>query len=392
MQSEKLWTKNFILVCVGIFFIFSNFYILLSTMPLALRETMNADATMASWVVSIYTLGVVLVRPFTGLLADKFGKKKVAVITFLLFSICSLSYFGIKSMGPLLLMRFSHGLFHSISTTAHGALAVDLSPLAQKGQGIAYYGLAMCLAMVVAPALGIYVLEHYNYQVLLAIASGMALMGFLVTLFVDKKETTMVPAKEAFSVSSFIELKVIPVGIPSFLIAFCYSAIIAFIAVYLTDLQLKNAAIYFYIAFALSMIVSRPTIGKLIDQKGAASLIYPSFLLFSLGMIVLGLAQSMTVVLGSGIILGLSYGAIFPCLQTIAVKASPAHRTGSAIATFFMFYDFGFGIGALVLAYIITGMGYSAMYFVVSGIVLLALLTYYLTHRQKGNVLNEQQV
>ncbi|BBP92816.1 hypothetical protein BsIDN1_64340 [Bacillus safensis] len=51
--------------------------------------------------------------------------------------------------------------------------------------------------------------------------------------------------------------------------------------------------------------------------------------------------HSATMLLLSGAVIGLGYGSLVPCLQTLAIQHSPAHRTGYATATFFTLYDTG---------------------------------------------------
>ena len=50
---------------------------LLSAMPMAIQLNMNGTLKDMSLVVSIYIFGIVLLRPFSGLIADKIGKKRV---------------------------------------------------------------------------------------------------------------------------------------------------------------------------------------------------------------------------------------------------------------------------------------------------------------------------
>lgn len=382
-MEQKLWNRNYFLVFIGIIFIFSNYYLLLACMPLAVKDLMNLSTQEMSWVVSIYALGIVLTRPISGLIADKMGKQKVATLSFFLFAICTAVYLGVHSFYVLILIRFLHGISHSIGTTAHAAMAVDFSPKHMKGQGIGYYGLAMCLAMVIAPALGLYVVENYSYHMLLIIATVSGFIGTFITAFITKDREAPASAKEKFSFNDLIESKAVPVGILSLLLSLCYSGIIAFIAVYLKEKNVVSGSMYFYIAFAISMVVSRPFIGKIIDKKGAGFLIYPSLALLAIGMVGMGISTSLSRVIITGLLLGLSYGCVFPCFQTIAVQSCPPEKSGSAMGTFFLFYDCGFGLGAIILAKVSVVSGYSNMYFIISLIILMMILIYGIFKKMK---------
>jgi MFS family permease len=375
-METKLWNRNYMLVFIGIIFIFSNFYLLLSCLPLAIKDLMELSTQQMSLVVSIYFLGIVVTRPFSGMIADNWGKKYVAFLSFLLFSCLTAIYIGLNSLYLIVLIRFLHGITHSVGTTAHAAMAVDFSPKNMRGQAIGYYGLAMCLAMVIAPALGLYILEHYSYHILLVLATILGFLGTLSAAFIQKPVTSQPKTRQKFQLKNLIERKALPIGILSLILAICYSGIIAFIAVYMQEKHVENGSIYFYLAFAAIMIISRPYIGKIIDKKGASHLVYPSLILFSIGMIFMGFTDSLATVIVTGIILGLSYGCLFPSFQTLAVESCPSDRSGSAIGTFFLFYDLGFGLGAILLAKIANLSSYSTMYFIISSIVLLILILF----------------
>jgi len=133
-------------------------------MPLAIKQHMGGTARDMSLVVSIYLLGIVLLRPFSGVISDRIGSKKISIITMFLFVVCSFMYLGIHAIVPLLLVRMIHGVFHSLSTTAHAAMAITMVPNSRKGEGVGYYGLAMSLSMVLGPALGLYILNSFGHK------------------------------------------------------------------------------------------------------------------------------------------------------------------------------------------------------------------------------------
>lgn len=347
-------------------------------MPLAVKDLMKLSTEQMSMVVSIYFLGIVITRPFSGVIADKIGKKTVSFIAFIFFSLCTAIYLGLDSLYFIILIRFLHGIIHSVGTTAHAAMAVDFSPAHMKGQAIGYYGLAMCLAMVIAPALGLYILDHYDYHTLLIIATAFGFVGSLITGLIKAPQKKVTTEKKTFSFKNLIEKKALPIGFLSLMLSLCYSGVISFIAVYLKERNIDNGSIYFYLALAAAMIVSRPTIGKIIDKKGASFLVPVALLMFSVSMVLMGFANSLPFVILTGIVLGLSYGCVFPCFQTIAVECCPPERSGSAMGTFFLFYDLGFGIGAIVLAKVSNLSGYSNMYFIVSALILVILASFIL--------------
>lgn len=388
MNNNSIWTKGFIFACIGCFLLFANFYMLLSAMPLAVKQLLNGSAKDMSLIVSIYLLGIVVLRPFSGLLADRFGKRRVSLITILFFAICSLAYFGINAILPLLLIRFVHGLFHSTSTTAHAAMAIDMLPIEKKGEGIGYYGLAMSSSMVLGPALGLLLLNNYGYKTLIIVAGLFSLLSLLFTFLIEERTNSenAVKPNVSFSLINLIEIKAIPVCLSALFFSFSYSSLISFVAIYTKEIGLASAGMYFFISLASAILLTRPAVGKLLDRKGPSFLMFPGLLLFSLGIAALSMGDSVGIILCIGFILGVAYGAIFPSFQTITVRLSPADRSGAATATFFLFYDTGFGLGAFVLAIIANSFGYSVMFQVVSLLTLFSLFLYYFLYYRKSRV------
>ena len=386
----KIWSKDFIFSFLGCFSLFVNFYLLLSAMPLAVKQLWDGTSSDMSLVVTIYLLGIVLLRPFSGLIADRFGKRNVSILTLALYALCTVAYLGINALIPLLIIRFIHGIFHSISTTSHAAMAIDLVPMSKKGQGIGYYGLAMSIAMVFGPALGIFIMNTYGFDLLLIISAVFALLSWILTMFITPAKKLVAQqaddkTKKRFRLSNLIEVKAVPVCIAALRFSFSYSSLISFMAVYTKGIGLGMASMYFFIVLGITIIVTRPIIGKLLDIRGPSFLMYPALISFIIGLLLISYASVFWMIILAGVVCGLAYGAIFPSLQTISIKLSPPERSGSATGTFFLFYDFGFGAGAFVLAMLVSEFGYSSMYRVVSLLVLITIAVFYYVYDRKGN-------
>lgn len=70
-------------------------------------------------------------------------------------------------------------------------------------------------------------------------------------------------------------------------------------------------------------LISRPFTGRLMDLKGANYIMYPAFILFTAGMLLLSSAHSSITLLVSGILIGLGFGNMQSCTQAIAIKLTP---------------------------------------------------------------------
>ena len=131
-------------------------------------------------------------------------------------------------------------------------------------------------------------------------------------------------------ISRFIEINALPISIIMLLAAICYSGVLSFINFYAKELNLVQAASFFFLMYAIAILISRPFTGPLMDRKGENIIIYPAFIIMGVALILLSFAQTSTMLLICASLLGFGYGNIQSVCQTIAVKSASLERMGIA--------------------------------------------------------------
>ena len=63
--NEKIWTRDFLLICLANFFVFLGFQMTLPTIPLFV-ESLGGNEQLIGLVVGIFTFSALIVRPFAG--------------------------------------------------------------------------------------------------------------------------------------------------------------------------------------------------------------------------------------------------------------------------------------------------------------------------------------
>jgi MFS family permease len=91
-NNKPIWTKNFISISVSNFFIFAVFYGLLTLMPIYVLDIPGGTLSQAGLVTTIFLLSVILVRPFSGIIIEKLGKKRMLVMSMLAFALSTFLY------------------------------------------------------------------------------------------------------------------------------------------------------------------------------------------------------------------------------------------------------------------------------------------------------------
>ena len=180
MEQQKLWTGNFLSICFSSFFVFITFYSLTATLPSFVTDHLGGDQSQAGWVMTAFVIASVLIRPFAGRWMDGPARKKAIVLALVVFMICAFVYPAISAFGVLLVLRFAHGLSFGAATTGNGTIVAELIPAERKGEGLGYYTLAMNLAMVLGPFLGLTIIQHGSFGVLFTILIVFGVLGLLL--------------------------------------------------------------------------------------------------------------------------------------------------------------------------------------------------------------------
>lgn len=386
IRKEKIWTRDFISLALTQFILFTVFYSLLTTLPIYVIDDLNESKSNAGLVVTFMLFSAIIVRPFSAKILDLVGKKRTLVLSVGLFALTTFFYIFMESFIPLLVLRFIHGISFSIVTTTTSSIAADIVPDSRKGAGMGYFAMSMNIAVVVGPFIGLTLLQFVSFQSYFNLLSFLMMISFLFTFSVSiKEEYVDKHHKTSFAIkfTDLIETKAIPIALISGLVGVAYASILSFVPVYAEEIGLATTASYFFLVFAIVMIVFRPYLGKAFDEKGPRFVLIPSLIIFAFGLTVLGFASTSIVLLIAAGLIGLGYGTLLPGFQTVAIQSSASDRSGHAMSTFFIFYDLGIAIGAFIWGIVIGGFGYEAMYFLGAGLTLITtVLLYQLLTRQ----------
>lgn len=388
-QKQNLWTKDFIFISVINFFLMLVMYLLIVTIaPFAVNEY-GASTSMAGLVSGIFIIGTLIARIATGRIIGKVGSKKILIIGLVVSSVATAFYFAAGTMPLLLANRLFHGMGLGIASTATGTMVAQIIPQSRRGEGIGYFSMSTVLATAVGPFLGIYMSQHFEFTILFMLCLALAIVGLILFFFVNGNERVVEPVvqdsvKRRFTISNYIEVKALPIAFITLLAGIAYSGVLSFLSFYAIEVHVVKAASFFFLVYAVIVLLSRPFSGRLLDAKGANVIVYPALLVFAVGMFVLSGVHNGVMLLVAGALIGLGFGNFQSCAQAIALKGIPVERIGVATSTFYIFLDFGFGFGPYFLGNIATTMGYSHMYLLLMGVVVVAFIAFALLVGRKN--------
>jgi predicted MFS family arabinose efflux permease len=386
-SKTTLWTKDFIIASSVNFAITLVFYLLVVTIGVYAVNQFQASTSQAGLVTGMFIIGALIGRLLTGRYIESLGRKKTLFIGFVLFILTTMLYFLNYGITFLLVVRLLHGIANGMASTAVGTVVALIIPATRKGEGIGYYSMSATLATAVGPFIGLYMSQHTNFQVIFGFCLALAVICLITALFLRVPEveaaTTAASERRGFQLSSFIEPRALPIAVITLVVAFCYSGVLSYINFYAIQIHLVSAASFFFLVYSIAVLASRPFTGRLLDQKGANYIMYPAFVIFAAGMLLLSTAHSSITLLAAGVLIGLGFGNMQSVTQTVAVKLTPAHRMGLATSTFFIFLDAGLGFGPYLLGFLIPITGYRSLYFIMGIVALATAVLYYFLHGRR---------
>lgn len=373
-MKEKLWTKDYLSITTLSFFIFLAFYVLLTALPLYLVGTLHAGADKVGLLVTLFLGAAIVIRPFAGRWVSKGAQKQILVYSTVAFFMGTLLYpFAAKNIWALLLLRVFHGMTFGVITTAKGTICAELIPASRRGEGLSYFSLAMSLAMVFGPFIGLKFAAVNAYNTAFITCMLISVVNIILAVIIKVPDiddaTKTLSEKSKFSWNDLFDKKAAPFALATFILACAYSGISAFFALYMKDLGLTSVASSFFLIYAGFIMISRPFTGRWSDQLGAKIIVYPCFVIFAIGMFLLSQSHASYLFLIAGALIGIGYGSVTPILQTQTIGSVEPHRVGLANSLFFNSMDAGMAIGAYALGIMASGSGYRSIY--VAGVVLI---------------------
>lgn len=376
---QQLWTKSFFLICLSNLFIFTSFYCLLPTLPLLITDVLAGDTSGVGYIFGIFALAAVFARPIAGHLLDSQGRKSILRISLFFLTLAVLAYSGVTSLLSLFLLRAVHGVLWGFATTASGTVVTDLVPTVRRGEGIGYYGLSNTLAMAAGPLLGLEVLRGFGFFALFMTSFVFSALGFLCVWGI-KHQIAEIPEKGKGIV--LFEPRVLSFAAITFFIAVLYGGILSFIVLFGKEINIENPGGYF-LAYACTLILSRPYAGKIFDQQGPKKIMVIGFIALLLSFLLLFLATDYLLFMMSAVFFGIGFGIVQPTVLTMAINKVNIASRGVANGTILTAFDLGVGSGSILLGMLAKPLGLPMMYLVSCLIVLIPLVIFYIPQIEK---------
>ncbi|SIR94607.1 Predicted arabinose efflux permease, MFS family [Peribacillus simplex] len=383
--TDKIWTRDFIMICLANMCIFMGFQMTMPTLPLFV-EQLGGDDRLVGAVLGIFTFSALIVRPIAGRLLETKGRRIVFSAGLAIFALSVGSFGFMGSIGLLFMMRIVQGVGWGFSSTASGTIASDIIPAKRRGEGMGYYGLSGNLALAFGPSLGLFLATVIPFQELFLICSLLGLFAIIAASLIRYQKVESDPSAAVRAKRFDIyEKSALQPSLLIFFISVTFGGIATFLPLYTAEKGVDGIQWYFLV-YAMALMVTRLFAGRLYDRRGHRAIFVPSTLLIMAGMLLLAWMPSESVLYMAAVLYGFGFGSVQPALQAWSIEKTPPTRKAMANATYFSFFDLGVGIGAIVFGQIGFLFGYRSIYITAAASIFISMIVYLCIIRSEDKI------
>jgi MFS transporter, DHA2 family, multidrug resistance protein len=147
--------------------------------------SLSASTAEATWVLTSYLISNAIVLPLAGWLANYFGRKRLLMMAVSGFTAASV-FCGIAPTLPLLIIfRVLQGAGGGSLQPATRAILLETFPREDRGHAMAFFGVGIVVAPILAPVLGGWLTTDYSWRWVFFINVPLCIAAlFLVKRFV----------------------------------------------------------------------------------------------------------------------------------------------------------------------------------------------------------------
>lgn len=376
VTKDQLFTRSYICILAANFLLFFGFWLLIPVLPFYLKETYNCPTAVIGTILCCYTVSCLCVRPFSGFLMDRFPRKPIYILCYIVCVSMFLGYILAATLTWFILLRTMHGIAFGGVTVGGNTLCVDIMPSSRRGEGLGYYGLTNNTAMALGPMTGLMLHGQISYQDIFLAGMAASTAGLICAIAVRQKPThkstfesrkTVVrnevgidfkqkyqSKKSMLSLDRFILLKGIPVSISLLMLSIPYGATTNFVAMYAQEIDLGISTGFFFTLMAVGMGISRIVAGRKVDRGYITQCIHFGFYPVITAFLLLGICRFIAPVCMKAaivafftvpLLLGIGFGVMFPAMNSLYINLAPNNQRATATSTYLTAWDIGIGIG-----------------------------------------------
>jgi MFS transporter, DHA1 family, multidrug resistance protein len=331
------------------FIAFVDTFALLPTMgPYA--ALLGATGLGMGLAVGAYSITDIMFNVVGGVMLDRAGRRRLAIIGFAIVTVAMLLYPLATSVSTLIGIRLLHGVGGGIMIPAVYTLIGDLSRAGAKGRAMGRVGALIGTVAVVAPGLAGATRARAGFDAVFFGLAALMAIGLIIVL-VKVRETLDEPDRaqaRTVSIKSLLAIKSLRVACVSvFGFTVGFGSLSAFLPSQLEDRGYSAAVSggLFTLLALVAVVIMLTRVSARVDVLGPRKPVLLGLPLILTSLLILGNFEQIGVISLAMVLFGLGFGVVYPAVSGATASAASAPGRGRAFGIFSVFYSMGFVIG-----------------------------------------------
>ena len=141
---------------------------------------LSASVDEATWVLTSYLVANAIVLPISGWLAGHFGRKRLLMMAVTGFTIASVCCGLAPTLPMLILFRVLQGAAGGSLQPTTRAILLETFPAEKRGQAMAFFGVGIVVAPIMAPVLGGWLTTDYSWRWVFFLNVPVGILGLIL--------------------------------------------------------------------------------------------------------------------------------------------------------------------------------------------------------------------
>ncbi|MFC1476918.1 MFS transporter [candidate division KSB1 bacterium] len=340
---------------------------------------LGIDPEEVGLLITVFTFPGVILTPILGVLADRYGRKRIVVPSLFLFGIAGGSCAFTTNFETLLLLRFFQGIGAGALGSLNATIVGDLFSGKERTTAMGYNASVLNIGVAAYPVIGGFLaVLGWNYPFIMAFL-GIP-VGFLVLVSLKNPEPRNEQRIADYFRNLFISLNDRRVV---FLILSCGCVFIILYGAYLTFIPLFMKEVFdagppvtgvLFGVIALLSAVTSSQLGRIAKRIPETRLLRFTYIVYALALAAIPLSSHYGILLIPVILFALAHGTNIPVTLALISGMAPLEYRGAFLASNGMVLRLGQTIGPLFMGLMFTLGGLNLVFFSAAGIAILMFI------------------
>ena len=156
-----------------------------------IQGNLAANQDEVEWVLTSYIVAAAIMTPPTGFLVQRFGLKRLFMVSIVGFTIGSMLCGMATSIGQIVVFRLIQGAFGAALVPLSQSVLMNTYPPERQGTAMSYWGMAIMIGPIIGPVLGGWLTENYSWRWDFYINVPIGVLAFVgMWMFLTETKTT----------------------------------------------------------------------------------------------------------------------------------------------------------------------------------------------------------